>query len=197
MRWQELAGTAADLGLPILATAFGIPGPVATFAAKMVKKALGLPASASADDVQSTIEGMDPEVAKAALEGAQSDVAAEYAYLTRIVEIQGQNATEVNKTIRAEIGKVSWWHWRHLSGYVPFIIGVEVASLLPLMVMGKITPTDFAAIIGSVTPFLTVFAAMVGVVAVNNTTRAAIGVTGEVPETIASKVTKAILPKRK
>ena len=57
--------------------------------------------------------------------------------------------------------------------------------------------TIAATIIASVTPFLTVFAAMVGVVAVNNTTRAAIGVTGEVPETIASKVTKAILPKRK
>ncbi len=64
-------------------------------------------------------------------------------------------------------GVVSWWHWRHLLGFVPVILGVEVAALLPLVVLGKINPSDMAAVISAITPFLAIVASLLGYVAMD------------------------------
>lgn len=194
--WKNIAGTVAELGLPMLGTALGIPGPVSAFAVKLVKKALGLPADASEDDINSTIAGMDPDVARSALEGAQSEVVAKYEYLKTLAEVQGRVAergiSEVNKTMRAELGKVSWWHWRHLLGYVPFIIGVEIASLLPLVVLGKITAADMGAIITAVTPFMAIICGLLGYVAQDTSSQKIAAVTGEMREGVIVSTAKAL-----
>lgn len=47
------------------------------------------------------------------------------------------------------------------------ILGVEVAALLPLVVLGKINPSDMAAVISAITPFLAIVASLLGYVAMD------------------------------
>lgn len=199
--WSWAAEMALDWGLPALATAFGVPGPVSAFAISKLKQVLGLKPSVSEDDVRNTIEGMDPETARAALEGVQSEVVAKYDYLKTAVEVAGRvqerNVTEVNKTMRAELGKVPWWHWRHLLGYVPVVMGTELCALMPLVVLGFIQTTDMVAIITAVTPLMVVFAGLLGYVATDTTAWKQTVATGEAPPTIAGAIAKAIMPAKK
>lgn len=177
--WSWAAEMALDWGLPALATAFGVPGPVSAFAISKLKQVLGLKPSATDADVRSTIDGMDPETARAALDSVQTEVTARYAWLTTVAEVQGRVAGEVNKTIRAEAGKVSWWHWRHLLGYVVVLLGFEICMLIPLVVIGRITAADMAAIIAAMSPLTGTFALLLGAVAIDTTNRYNTAVTGE------------------
>lgn len=125
--YEWLADIALDMGVPALGMAFGIPGPVSAFAVNALKKALGMKASASDEALQSKIETLDPDTAKAAFQSATDEVTAKYAYLTRLAEVQADLAktqvSEVNETIRAETaaqaGKPNgWWgQWRTWMAY--------------------------------------------------------------------------------
>lgn len=147
-RYAWIAKTAIDFGFPILGTALGVPGPVSEFAASSIKRALGLSAKASPEDVSNAIAA-DPEGAKAQLADAQSEVAAKYAYLTRLAEVQADVAKEqidqVNETIRAETAAQAatpdrWWgHWRTWMAYELAIECPFWAALIVwCIVMGKI-----------------------------------------------------------
>jgi hypothetical protein len=193
--WSWAAEMAIDWGLPALATAFGVPGPVSAFAINQLKKVLGLKPNATEADVRGAIEGMDPETARTMLEGVQSEVTARYAWLTRVAEIQGQVAGEINKTMRAEVGKVSWWHWRHLLGYVLVLLGLEICLLIPLVVIGRITAADMAAIIAAMSPVTGTFALLLGAVAIDTTNRYNTAMTGE-RGSVASTI-KAVTGRKK
>jgi hypothetical protein len=157
-KWSWLASTAVDFGLPILGTALGVPGPVSAFAISAIKKALGLAPSATPEDVNTAVAA-DPDTARAALEAAQTDVQAKYAYLTRLAEVKGDvdkaNISEVNKTIRAESGKVEWWHWRHMLGYLVLLYGVEQVAAIAYTMFGKGVPPDQLATLFNSTSFFT------------------------------------------
>lgn len=201
-KWSGIAQTAIDFGFPALGMAFGIPGPVSTFAANMLKKALGLREEATPADVQATIEGMNPDTARAAFEGAQTEVTAKYQYLTRLAEVQAEtdqkNIVEVNETIRKEIGKgVSWWHWRHLLGYVPVALGVELVVLVPMMAFGILTASEVTALIGAITPPLTILSGLLGYVAQDTTKLKETAITGERSEGIVATTLKAVTGKKK
>lgn len=201
--WGWAAELAIDWGLTPLATAFGVPGPASAFVVKTLKSVLGLKPSASAEDVQATVEGMDPSVAKAAFESTNSEAVAKYEYLGKVAEIQGRVAEtsmkETGKTMRAEIGVVPWWHWRHQIGnVVAFEIFIFPIAALLTIIFGDAEKTkamiDYS---GQLTIILGIASGLLGVVAINNTTRAAAAINGEAPETIASKVVKAVLPKKR
>jgi hypothetical protein len=193
--WSWAAEMAIDWGLPALATAFGVPGPVLAFAISKLKQVVGLKPSASEADVRGAIEGMDPGTARTMLEGVQSEVTARYAWLTTVAEVQGRVAGEINKTMRAEVGKVSWWLWRHLLGYVLVLLGLEICLLIPLVVIGKITAADMAAIIAAMSPVTATFAMLLGAVAIDTTNRYNTAMTGE--RGAVANAVKAILPARK
>lgn len=199
--WSWAAEMALDWGLPALATAFGVPGPVSAFAISKLKQVLGLKPSATDDDVRRTVEGMDPETARAALDSVQSEVVAKYDYLKTAVEVAGRvqerNITAVNKTMRAELGVVPWWHWRHLLGYVPVVMGTELCALMPLVVFGFIQVADMVAIISAVTPFMVVIAGLLGYVAADTTAWKQTVATGEAPPSLAGAIVKAVLPSKK
>ncbi len=122
-RYSWLAGIAVDWGLPALSTALGVPGPVSAYAISAIKRALGLAPSATPEDVNNAVAA-DPDVAKAQLATAESEVTAKYAYLTRLAEVQADVAKEqidqVNETIRSEQAATpdGWWdHWRTWMAY--------------------------------------------------------------------------------
>jgi hypothetical protein len=122
-RYSWLASTALDFGLPVLGTALGVPGPVSQFAIDAIKRALGLSKSASPEDVNNAVAA-NPDLAKAQLSAAESEVSDKYAYLTRLAEVQADVAKtqleQVNETIRSEVAATpnGWWgHWRTWMAY--------------------------------------------------------------------------------
>lgn len=200
-KWSWLANTALDFGLPILGTALGIPGPVSSFAVSAIKKALGLPSSATAEDVNTAVAA-DPDTARAALEAAQSDVQAKYAYLTRLAEVKGEvdktNVSEINKTIRAETGKVPWWHWRHLLGYLVLLYGVEQVAAIAYTMFGKGVPPDqLATLFNSTAIFTAGLFALLGYVASDTTAMKQTAITGQAPDGIVASTIKAVTGRKK
>ncbi len=195
-KYEWVAGMALDFGVPALGMAFGIPGGVSSFAVGALKKALGMSQSASEADVKAKVEQMDPDAAKAAFQGAESEVTAKYAYLTRLAEVRAEvdktNITEVNETIRAEIGKVSWWHWRHLLGYV---VGFHILAF-PMATFAVVlwSPADKTNAILNfpIVGILGIAAALLGVVMNDTTKKGIAAMTGETPEGMVSSTVRAV-----
>lgn len=118
--WGWAVGLAIDFGAPILGTAFGVPG-LAGQAGQLLKRALGLAPNVSEDTVRNAVQA-DPEAARAAFQAANTEAAAKWEYLAKVVEAQADVAktqlSEVNETIRAEAAAQAskpngWWGaWR-------------------------------------------------------------------------------------
>lgn len=197
-KWSWVAGVAVDFGLPILGTALGIPGPVSAFAISKIKSVLGLAPSASPEEVSNAIAA-DPDTAKAALEAAQTDVQAKYAYLTRLVEVQAEtaraNVTEINKTIRDEAkNKVPWFHWRHLIGYLVLAYGLVLLALMIKVGFFKTSGDmikDVIELFNATTPFTLGLFALLGAVAYDTTRRMG-GVSPEQGEGVVQSTIKAV-----
>jgi hypothetical protein len=123
--WGWAVGMAIDFGSPMLGAAFGVPA-LAGQAGQLLKRALGLAPNVSEETVRNAVES-DPETAKAAFAAANTEAAAKWEYLAKVVEAQAEVAktqiSEVNETIRAETaaqaGKPNgWWgHWRTWMAY--------------------------------------------------------------------------------
>ncbi|WP_420131929.1 hypothetical protein [Rhodopseudomonas sp.] len=143
-RYAWLAQTAIDFGLPILGTALGIPGPVSDFAISKIKSALGLKSGATPEDVSNAVAA-NPDVAKEQLSAAESEVAAKYAYLIRLAEVQADVAKtqveQVNESIRAEAATPNGW-WGHWRTWMAYELAIEcpfwAALIVWCIVAGKI-----------------------------------------------------------
>lgn len=195
-KWGWLAGVAVDMGLPVLGTALGIPGPVSAFAISAIKKGLGLKSSATAEEVNTAVVA-DPDTARAALEAAQTDVQAKYAYLTKLAEVSGEvtktNISEINRTIRAENeAKVSWWHWRHLLGYVVLLYALQQIVLVFWAAWGGMQADQLAMIFNSTTVLTGGLLALLGYVASDTTALKQTAMTGSVPEGIVASTVRAV-----
>ena len=202
-KFEWLAGMALDFGVPALGMAFGIPGGVSSFAVNALKKALGMKASATEEEVKATVENMDPGAAKAAFESASSEVTAKYQYLTRLAEVRGEvdkvNIAEVNATIRAENGKVPWWHWRHLIGYaVTFHILCFPIAVFGVIVFGTLDKSNAALnFAGPLVGILGIAAGLLGFVARDNTNRQQANAGEIVPEGVIASTVRAVTGKKK
>jgi hypothetical protein len=200
-KWSWLANTAIDFGLPILGTALGIPGPVSSFAVSAIKKALNLPASATAEDV-STAVAADPDTARAALEAAQTDVQAKYAYLTKLAEVRGEvdktNISEINRTIRAENeAKVPWWHWRHQLGYVVLLYALQQIFLVFWCAAGKMPADQLSMLFYATTVLTGGLLALLGYVASDTTALKQTAMTGQAPDGVVASTIKAVTGRKK
>lgn len=190
MDWKDLAGTLIKTGAPIIGTALGGPlgGTIGGIAGRVIADALGVDPTPEA--VNTAIQ-TDP-LAASKLAGAD----AQWQALAEIAKANAADRTAqsqaLNETIREEIPRVPWWHWRHLLGYVLVALGLEVVTLVPLIVMGKITATDLAAIITALTPITTVFAALNGYIAQDTNKLKATAITGEHPPSIADSIASTV-----
>lgn len=176
---------------PAIAKSFG--GPLGGVAAEILMDALQVPKNATQQEVKTAAEA-----AAANTDEARARIAeAEERFKSKAAETMAQLGitvtTQVNETIRAEIAAgVSWWHWRHLLGYLVLVLGIEVCVLLPLVVLGKITAVDMTDLIAAVTPVLTVFSALLGVVAYDTTNLKTAALTGEQPRSLITRTMNAI-----
>jgi len=117
-------------------------------------------------------------------------------------ETNRANITEINATMRSEAAAgVSWWHWRHLIGYVIVMWGVEAAiGFGVLALMSMVRPVDAVAgitavtnLIAAATPMFLTLCALVGYVASDSTKRVTTAITGETPSAgFASTIKSAI-----
>ncbi len=189
--YQTTLGPILRQVAPAIARSVG--GPLGGVAAEVLLEALNVPKGATPEDVKSAAETMaaNPDEARARI------AEAEERFKSKAAETMAQLGitvtTQVNETIRAEIAQgVSWWHWRHLLGYLVLVLGIEVTVLLPLVVLGKITAADMTGLITAVTPVLTVFSALLGVVAYDTTNLKTAAITGEQPRSLTARVVNAI-----
>jgi hypothetical protein len=191
MDWKDLAGTLIKTGAPLIGTALGGPlgGTIGGFAGKLVADALGVEATPEA---VSAAVAADP--AGAADKLANAD--AQWQAMAEIAKADAADRTgqsqAINETIRAEASVVSWWHWRHLLGYVPVALGLEMAALLPAMALGYTKPDMVVAAIGALTTPLTVFAGLLGYVAQDTTKRHMVAQTGEPQPSISDSLVKTL-----
>jgi hypothetical protein len=111
--------------------------------------------------------------------------------LTQRGETARAVADDVGQTQRAELGKVPWWHWRHLLGYV---VGFEIlvfptAALVMIMVGSSEKTTAIINFSGTLVTILTIGAGLLGWVASDTSAQKIAAVTGEAP----TGVTEAVL----
>lgn len=202
MDWSSIAGlvgqSAPTLGGLLGTTIGGPPGAVVgRLVGGVIAAALGVEAT--------------PEAVSEALQKDKNAVKRlEILERTRGAEIEAQARIEVERlkynaaqaesigtTQRAEIAAgVSWYHWRHLLGYVPVIIGIECAALLPLVVLNKITAADMAGILAAITPTLAIIAGLLGYVAADTTNRINTAVTGQHSAGGLMNTIRAVLPSK-
>jgi hypothetical protein len=192
MDWKDLAGTLIKTGAPIIGTALGGPlgGTVGGIAGKLIADALGVPATPEA--VHEAIQA-DPAGASVALASAD----AKWQAMAEIAKADAADRTAqsqaLNETIRTEIATgMSWWHWRNLLGYVPVVIGAEVAGMVPFVALGKITASDMVAIITAITPLVVTFSGLLGYVAQDTTKLKTTAITGEHAPSATDNVVNAI-----
>lgn len=200
MDWSAIAGIVAPiapkLGGLLGGAAFGPLGGIAgTIAGNALAGALGVaPTPAAVGNAiqadpaaQAKIEKLEAEHADALVQQAQVQITA----LTQAGETARTDVTEINTTQRAELGVVSWWHWRHLLGYVVgFEILVFPTAALAMIMVGSAEKTQ--AIInfsGTLVTILTIGAGLLGWVASDTTQQKIVAATG----TPASTTTDTVL----
>jgi hypothetical protein len=202
MDWRSIAGVVAPIAPKlgaVLGTALGGPfgsiiGGLAgnaiagVFNTDATPEAVG---KAIAEDPKATakLERLEEARGQEILAQAQVEIAR--------IEQQGltarTNVTEVNQTIREDNAKgVSWWHWRHLLGYVPVALGLELVVLVPMMAFGALTAADVTALFGAVMAPLAIFAGLLGYVAQDTSSMRVAAMTGQPVPGILATVIKGV-----
>lgn len=173
MNWSDLGRTLLGLGLPTIGGLLAGPGGAAV--GNIIAGQIGVPAT---PDALGKALQTDPEVLK-----KMQETEAEWARTT--ATIATANATQgqsVNTTMQAELAAgVSWWHWRHLLGYVVggWIAGIAIATTKLMFVGSAEQITLLSPLLNSVWPYFGAACGLLGYVAMDTsrrTTSAAAGV---------------------
>jgi hypothetical protein len=202
MDWKSIGGALIRAGAPAIGGA--ILGPLGKTLGgalgNIVADALGVEATPEA--VNAAIENTPPAELQAKLAAAESEAAAKWSALAEMAKAEAEDRTNqsraINQTMRAELGQVSWYHWRHMVGYG--FLGWAVVPLPIItwhMASGNITVMN-AVIAGlvSLIPYVAIIAGVLGYVAQDTTRQKITAATGEAAPTLTDTV-KAALGKKK
>ena len=202
MDWKDVGKIVAPLA-PTLGGILGdlipIPGGgmIGTAAGNLIASALGV--DPTPDAVGAAMQN-DPNAA-VKIQAAESEAAARWPALAEIAKAQyAANAAQsesINQTIRAEAGNVSWWHWRHLLGYLVLLYGIEQVAAIAYSMFGKGVPPDqLAALFNSTAVFTAGLFALLGYVASDTTALKQTAITGKAPDGAVKTVIKAVTGKK-
>lgn len=214
MDWSALkpaAGKLAQIGLPTLGKMLGDVAPfpggamlgemLGSWAGNAVANALGVPATP--EDIGAAIQQLPPGELQARLAPLETEAAAKWEALARIEEARAHDRTEqsraINETARVEaVQGVSWWHWRHLIGYLVICYGLEQIILIAYVFFGKGYGSDqLVALFNSTALFTAGLFALLGYVAQDTTNQKIAAITGEKPDGIIVGTAKALAGKKK
>lgn len=190
MNWSDLGKTLLSFGLPTLGTALG--GPLGGAAGKVIADALGVPATPAA---VSAALSTDPEVQK-----KLAETEAEWARTAAaIANANAQQGQAINTTMQAELAAgVSWWHWRHLIGYVTMLwllapLPFVCFGMWLMISSGKADAlTAIIAAMGTLVSWVAISAALNGYVATDTTKRTTAAAAGEPVTGILGGLIKAL-----
>lgn len=205
MNWADIGGKLARVGAPIIGTALGGPlgGTIGGVLGNIVANAIGAD-EATPEAVDAKINSTDPEVLKAQLASADAEASAKWNAIMEIAKAEAADRTAqseaINQTIQFEAGKVSWWHWRHLIGYLVIAYGLQQIALTNIVTFGwsKVTMEQLAQQFNSQAVFTAGLFALLGYIAQDTTKRQVAAATGQpMPPNIVSTIKQAILPKKK
>jgi hypothetical protein len=213
MDWTALkpvAGKLAHIGLPTLGKLLGDVAPfpggsmlgemLGSWAGNAIANALGVPATP--EDVGAAIQQLPPGELQARLAPVESEAAAKWEAIAKIEEARAADRTAqsqaINTSIREEVAQgVSWWHWRHLLGYLVLLYGLEQVIAIAYAMFGKgISPADLAALFNATAVFTAGLFALLGYVAQDTSNTKIAALTGEKPEGIIVATAKAIGAKK-
>lgn len=203
MDWKSLGINVAKAGAPVLGTALGGPlgGMIASSAVDILARALGVEATPEA--VNNAVVNGDPAVIGPALSAADAEAQAKWPALAQIAQAMAEadktNIEQINESIRAEtVAGVSWWHWRHLIGYVTVLwsVAVMVPFVYHLWKADAIALAAVTTALTAATTFFGILAALNGYVAQDSTKLKSVAMTGEHPQTATAAIVKAIVKKK-
>jgi hypothetical protein len=190
--WRSIAGVVAPFA-PKLGTVLGtaLGGPFGAIIGGLAGNAI-----AGAFGVEATPEAVgraiaeDPKagdkLARLEEERGQEIVAQAQIEVARLEQAgltARANITEINTTLREEIAHgVSWWHWRHLLGYLVLLYGlVGVAGMAKVIFYpaSGASAADLSALFNATTVFTGGIFALLGYVAADTTNRVNTAITGQ------------------
>jgi hypothetical protein len=164
MNWGDLGKTLIGLGLPTIGGL--LLGPAGAAVGKALADQIGAPA---------TPEGLGKAIADPEVQKKLAETEAEWARTqAAIAQSNATQGSSVNTTMQAEIAAgVSWWHWRHLLGYVVggWIAGIAVATTKLLFIGSADQITLLSPLLNSVWPYFGAACGLLGYVAMDTTRR--------------------------
>lgn len=199
MNWSEI-GKLVGGAAPVLGTILG--GPLGGLAGSLLGGLLGLGGSSGTEITPETVQAAiakGGDVAIAAIQQAEQEAAAKWGYLTQAVQSDAAQSHDINETIRAEIGHVSWYHWRNLLGYtlLPWMLA-PIPIVTTAIVKGNADQVkDIINIATALLPYFTINAALLGYVAADTTRRVTTAVVGEHAPSIFGDLVSSIIKKKK
>ncbi len=189
MDWSDLGKTLLGLGLPTLGTALG--GPLGGVAGKVLGEALGTkptPEAVSKAIVSDPVA--QQKMAEAEIEWAKTVAA--------FAQAASEQSVSINETMRTEIASgVSWWHWRHLLGYVigGWIAGVAVAFVRLMWVADAGQIANVTNLLNSGFAYFGAGCGLLGYVAMDTTRRSTAAASGAPADTVLGAIIGAIKKK--
>lgn len=188
MDWSALAGPVIKLGGTVIGSMLGAPGLGAT-AGQILASTLGVEPTPEA--VGKAIERASPETLAAV---RQADAEAEKQW----AKTAATQSKELNETMRAEIAAgVSWWHWRHLLGYVVggWVAGIAAAFVKLMWIADAVQIANVAQLLNSGFGYFGAACGLLGYIAMDTTRRTAAAATGNEIPTIVGTLMNAIRKK--
>ncbi len=189
MDWKDIAGPVIKLGGGVIGGMLGMPGLGAT-AGGLIADALGVDRTPEA--VNDALKNPSSEVVDA-IRHANAEAEKEWA------KFYTAQVKEVGQTMRAELAAgVSWYHWRHLLGYVVMLWAV---AILPVAVrdlwIGNAAGIDLGIKLASaLTTYFLALCGLLGYVAMDTTRRTTAAASGSEVNTMLGSLLGAITKKK-
>lgn len=203
MDWKDIARLVVPFA-PTVGKILGgfIPFPggaiLGEWAGKALADALGVPNTP--DAIGNAIQNTPGDELQARLQPVEQDASAKWDAMARIAEAEAKDRTAqsqaINETERAEVAAgVSWWHWRHLIGYLVLLYGLQQIAIITAAAFFPtrgINATDAAALFNATTVFTGGLFALLGYIAQDTTKKVTTAITGEHAPSMTDNIVKAV-----
>jgi hypothetical protein len=206
--WKTIGAQLIAANAPTLGRIVGefIPFPgggmLAEWGIRTLAEALGVhPDNATPEAIGNAVQNTPQAELARKLAAPESQAAARWAAVADIARAHAEQGAEsakaIGRTQREEIARgVSWWHWRHLGGYVVVAFGaVVLGGCAKIMLLGG-DVAALSALVTAITPIFLALCALNGYVAADTTALKVAAITGQPAPTAVGAVIDTVKRKR-
>jgi hypothetical protein len=208
-QWKRIGGMVLTAGAPILGKIVGelIPFPgggmLAEWGINKLAEAFGVsPVEAATNPtvLANAIQNTPAEERERKLRAIEVEAAEKWDAIEKIGVAQAEQGTKVAEAIgttqREEIAKgVSWWHWRHLGGYVIIMFSLVILGGMTKIMWAGGDVAALSALINAVTPIFLALCALNGYVAADSTALKVAAITGQAQPGVVATVVETVKKK--